>query len=335
MNRSNLSMRWLEIFQLVAKSGSVQAVASETGLSVSTVSHHLRSLEKALGVSLLNHARRPMVLTPSGAIFLKYVEDGLRLIRQGETEMTSGNLAEALDLRLGIVDDFDSEVAPALAQFLARAMPKCTFQHHTRPSHDIIRLLYENKIDVGVATRPFNDISGLIEFPLLRDPFVVVVPADTRFSAENLLAGTAKLPFLRYSQNQIIGTAIEAHLRRIRVTLPNRFELESNHAIIGMVADNSGWAITTPASYMRARRFHSRVSLLPFPGKGFTRTLSLFTTEVYPEAMADMIASTLRRLIARHFVDPIANSYAWLSSDFRLLERPEPLVGSPPADIPA
>jgi DNA-binding transcriptional LysR family regulator len=317
-------MRWLEVFQLVAKSGSIQAVASETGLSVSTVSHHLRSLEDSLGVSLLNHARRPMVLTPTGAIFLKYVEEGLRLIRQGETELTSGNLSEARDLRLGVVDDFDSEVAPALAQFLAQAMPKCTFQHHTRPSHEIIRLLYENKLDVGVATRPVNDLTGLIEFPLLRDPFLMAIPSSAELSSENLLSGKSDLPFLRYSQNQIIGTLIEAHLRRIRATLPNRFELESNQSIIGMVAEGSGWTITTPASYMRARRFHSRVTLLPFPGKGFVRTLSLFTTEVYPETMAELIASTMRRLIARHFVDPIANSYAWLSSDFRLLERPDP-----------
>ncbi len=331
MNRSNLSMRWLEVFQLVAKTGSIQAVASETGLSVSTVSHHLRSLEDKLGTSLLNHARRPMVLTPTGAIFLKYVEEGLRLIRQGETELTSGNLAEARDLRIGVVDDFDSEIAPALAQFLASAMPKCTFQHHTRPSHEIIRLLYENKLDVGVATRPVNDLSGLIEFPLLRDPFVIAVPVDAALSAEALISGKTDLPLLRYSQNQIIGTLIEAHLRRIRAPLPNRFELESNQSIIGMVAEGSGWAITTPASFMRARRFHSRVSLLPFPGKGFVRTLSLFTTEVYPEAMADMIAGTLRRLIARHFVDPIANNHAWLSSDFRLLENPEPPASLGPA----
>jgi DNA-binding transcriptional LysR family regulator len=43
----------------------------EAGLSISTVSHHLRSLEAQLGVTLLNHARRPMTLTPVGAVFLK------------------------------------------------------------------------------------------------------------------------------------------------------------------------------------------------------------------------------------------------------------------------
>jgi DNA-binding transcriptional LysR family regulator len=319
MQRTNLSLKSLEIFQLVAKSGSVQKVAADTGLSISTVSHHLRSLEGNLNVALLDHSRRPMVLTPAGVNFLRYVEGGLRLIRKGEVQLKSGNLAEARELRLGIVDDFDSAVAPELAQLLAGAMPKCTFRHHTRPSHEIIQLLAEDRLDVGVATRPVNDLPGLIEYPLLRDPFVVAVPAVHAAPPEEFLSGSTGLPFLRYSRTQIIGGRIEAHLRRIRVSLPNRFELESNQSIIGMVAEGSGWAITTPASYLRARRFHGRVTLHPFPGKDFARVLSLFTTEVYVQPVAEMILATLRRLIEVHFMKFALAEMPWLADSFYLM----------------
>ena len=71
MNMSQISLKWLEVFHLMACHGSVQVAAREAGLSISTVSHHLRSLEAQLGVTLLNHARRPMTLTPVGAVFLK------------------------------------------------------------------------------------------------------------------------------------------------------------------------------------------------------------------------------------------------------------------------
>ena len=184
-------------------------------------------------------------------------------------------------------------------------MPKCTFKHHTRTSLDIIRLLTEQKLDIGVATRPITDIFGLTEYPLLRDPFV-----------------------LRYSPSLIIGSQVEAHLRRLRVSLPNRFEFESNQSIISMVADGSGWAIITPSNYLRASRFHERVSLHPFPSKGFARTLSLFTTEDYPQNVTDMIATTLRRLITRHMIEPASRQTPWLASGFRLLSAE---VGSPDA----
>ena len=78
MNMSHISLKWLEVFHLVACHGSVQAAAREAGLSISTVSHHLRSLEAQLGVTLLNHARRPMILTPVGAVFFKNVDEALK-----------------------------------------------------------------------------------------------------------------------------------------------------------------------------------------------------------------------------------------------------------------
>ena len=323
MQLKNLSLKSLELFQLVAKSGSVQKVAADTGLSISTVSHHLRRLEDNLNVALLDHSRRPMVLTPAGVNFLHYVEGGLRLIRKGEVQLQSGNLAEARELRLGIVDDFDSEIAPELAQVLASTMPKCTFRHHTRPSHEIIQLLMENSLDVGVATRPVNDVPGLIEYPLLRDPFVIAAPVGHGASPEEMLAGATDLPFLRYSNTQIIGARIEAHLRRLRVSLPNRFELESNQSLIGMVAEGSGWAITTPASYLRARRFHRQVRLHPFPGKGFVRMLSLFTTEVYVLPVAEMILATLRQLIRQHFMEYALADMPWLAGSFYLMPEGE------------
>ena len=74
MQETDLSLKWLEVFKLTAALGSVRAAAKETGLSISTVSHHLRSLETKLGVNLLDHKRRPLVLTPAGREFLKYVE---------------------------------------------------------------------------------------------------------------------------------------------------------------------------------------------------------------------------------------------------------------------
>ena len=103
------------------------------------------------------------------------------------------------------------------------------------------------------------------------------------------------------------------------MNLPNRFELESNQSIIGMVADGSGWAITTPASYLRARRFHRQVTLHPFPGKGFVRMLSLFTTEVYVLQVAEMILANLRRLIELHFMKSAIAEMPWLAESFYLM----------------
>ncbi|WP_425078512.1 LysR substrate-binding domain-containing protein [Ruegeria denitrificans] len=316
----SLSLRWLEVFQLIAKSGSIQQVASETDLSISTVSNHLRSLERALGIDLVDHGRRPMGLTPAGEVFARYVRDGLTVLKRGEAEIRTGNWQHATDLRLALVDDFDNQIAPDLVRFLAQALPRCNFRHFTRPSHEILAKLQEHKLDVGVATRPLGRTEGLIEYPLMRDPFIVVVPNKFEGSPDELFNPDAELPLLRYSRDYVIGKQIETQLARSKYTLPNRFELECNQSIIGLVAQGSGWAITTAACFHRTQRFHNSVKAMPFPGSNFVRTVSLFTTEVYPATTSVLIQKAMSKLIRQHFTRPMCARHNWLKNEFRTME---------------
>ncbi len=321
MQKSQLSLKWLKVFQLIARSGSLQMVASETGLSVSTVSHHLRSLEDYLGIALVDHKLRPMVLTPAGNIFFVNIEEALRLIRKAEIEAVSGNMIEVRSLRLGLLEDFDSEIAPELARILASGMKNCEFAHYTRPSHEILSLLHDGKIDVGVATKPMDEVLNLVEYPMLRDPFVLAAPAPGLGKPNDYLSGKSALPFLRYSHEQFIGRQIEAQLRRLRITPSNRFEMESNQSIMSMVAEGSGWTITTPMNFIQAKRFHKEIELHPFPSKNFARYLSLFTIEEYTENVANMIDDNLRSLIRLRAIKPIVTKFPWLKDTFTLLSK--------------
>ncbi len=318
--QKSLSLRWLEVFQLIAKSGSIQQVASETDLSISTVSNHLRSLETALGVDLVDHGRRPMGLTPAGEVFARYVRDGLTVLKRGEAEIRSGNWQHATELRLALIDDFDNQVAPELFRILASALPRCNFRHFTRPSHEIIAKLQEHKLDAGVATRPAGRTEGLIEYPLMRDPFIVILPQSFNGEVGDLFSCQADLPFLRYSRDYTIGKQIEIQLTRSKYSLPNRFELECNQSIVGLVSEGSGWAITTAASFNRARRFHDSVKALPFPGRNFVRTVSLFTTDVYPKSTSKLIHNIISKLIQDNYTNPMCAKLPWLENGFRTLD---------------
>lgn len=322
MKKTQLSLKWLEVFQQVARCGSVQETARMLGLSVSTVSHHLTRLEETLGTALFDHSRRPMPLTPAGAAFLRNVDQAMGLLHRAETEAQSGTLSETRSLTLALVEDFDSEIGPELARILLSHMPGCAFRHLTRPSHEILTILRNHDADIGVATQPQFSPPGLSETPLLRDPFVLAVPLGSEAPPEEYLTGAADLPLLRYSQHQIIGSLIEAQLRRLRISLPNRFEFDSNQSIMNMVAEGVGWAITTPTCYARARRFHRQLRLVPFPGKGFARTLSAFTPEDHDHAATTAVIATLRQQIQTRAIDPTIAQLPWLDGQFCLLPDP-------------
>ncbi|MEM8750300.1 MAG: LysR family transcriptional regulator [Pseudomonadota bacterium] len=319
MSRFDSDLKRLELFQLAASLGSVRAVASETGLSMSTVSYHLSALEDDLGVALIDHKRRPMVLTSAGRVYLKHIEDALQLIRRARAEATAGDALQMRNLRLGLIEDFDSDIGPELAVHLADVMPHCSFQHQTRLSHEILDLVRRRRLDMGLANSGAEDIGDAQEFPMLRDPFALALPVDSTMNPQAFMEGESSLPFLRYSNQQIIGNQIEAQLRRLKITLPHQFEIDSNQTMMAMVAAGAGWAITTPLCYFRARRFHERVALRPFPAKSFARYISLFTTPECSTDIIDMVSVSLRGLIEQHALKPAQKAIPWIEDQFRLM----------------
>ena len=69
MLSKGVTLRGLEVFEALAATGSVAGAAGLTGLSQPAVSQQLKNLEAALGTPLIDHAKRPMRLTPAGESF--------------------------------------------------------------------------------------------------------------------------------------------------------------------------------------------------------------------------------------------------------------------------
>ena len=321
MERSKLSIKWLEAFQAVARTGSIRDAGVSLGVSISTVSHHLSCLEEAVGVALIDHARRPMRLTPEGAALLRRVDEALSALRKGLSEVWTEDLAAlARSLRIAAIEDFDAEVAPRLAHDLARALPGCDFSFLSRASHEVMALLQAEDADIGVASSSDFKATGLTEAPLLRDPYVLVVPRARADRAEDYLADATGLPFLRYSRRQVMGRRVEAQLRRLGLSLSGRQEFESTMTILSLVAGGQGWTVTTALTYGRGRRLHGQIRALPFPAKGFARQISIYHSAELPQGVRDLFTALARPLVLDHAVAPLVAAEPWLSGQLRLLQ---------------
>lgn len=318
--RNDLSLKWLELFQICARKGSLQATASETGLSISTVSHHIRRLEDHLGIELFDHSRRPMVLTPKGHAFLKNIDDALQSIRKAKAEASAGNITEASYLRIGSIEDFESDITPDLAVFLSEKMPRCNFLYQTGSSLDIISKLQDRHLDMGIATSPTDRLQSLQDRPMFRDPYIVVLPKLSEQSLSEIVAGKSKLPFLQFSSDLLIAQQIEAQLRRLGLTLPNKFECGNNQMLMAMVAAGAGWTITTPLLFSRAQRFQSKLEMHPFPGKSFARTLSLISSADCSQSILKLVEQKVRTLMTDQIINPTCARTPWLKEHFALIE---------------
>ncbi|MEM6890108.1 MAG: LysR family transcriptional regulator [Pseudomonadota bacterium] len=317
--KKELTLRWLELFQICAQKGSLQAAAKETGLTVSTVSHHLRSLEDNLGIELFNHARRPMVLTPKGRIFLRGIDEALFVIRKAKAEASAGSLAEASLLRIGTIEDFDSDIIPELAVSLSQYMPGCHFAYQTDSSHSVVEMLRNRHLDLGIASAPNEHYRDLQDRPFLRDPFVVVLPRVSQRPLSAIVEGRGDLPFLRFSSDLLIARQIESQMRRLGFKSTSSFECSNNQTLMAMVAAGAGWTITTPLLFARAKRFQSKLTMHEFPGKSFSRTLSIIATPDCSRSVLDLIDAKMRTLISKYAISDQTRDNPWLADSFQLI----------------
>ena len=324
MADTNLSLKWLNAFRRVAETGSVHAAASALGLAASTVSHHLARLEAHVGSPLFDHTCRPMMLTPQGAMFLRDIEGALTQLELAEQNVRTPVSHGLRQLRFAMIEDFESVIGPEITRMLAASLPNCQLSHYTRVSHDILELLKSSKLDLGIATKPPFALAHLEETPVLQDPFVLAVPANVDIDPSDFMSGCSGLAFLRYTQDQLIGSMVSAQLRRLRIQLDDDFHLESTSSIMGLIAQSGGWAITTPSNYMRAQRFHRQVKLLPFPDKAFARTISVFAVPSHVTPVAQMVATAMRKLLSLHAIAPVTKEYPWLRDSYYVLPPAEP-----------
>ncbi|APE45251.1 LysR family transcriptional regulator [Sulfitobacter alexandrii] len=320
MLKKGVTLRGIEVFEALAQAGSVAQAAVATGLSQPAVSQQMRNLEQAVGAELIDHSRRPMRLTPAGELFLRHVGVALSELRQAQSEVTVMDLAHLEELNLGIIDDFDNDLTPRLATILADSLTGCRFRMITDGSLELARAITARELHIAIGARPETPPEGATEYPLARDPLIIVAPAGEACTSEALLAGAGPLPLLHYAGEQLIARQIGKHLSRAGLSLPTRFEIGSHLALMAMVARGIGWSITTPLGYMRAARFHDAMQPMPLPLPDAARQITLFAGADWSDPVPRDIAATMRRLMQTHMIAPATAQLPWLAESFHLIE---------------
>jgi DNA-binding transcriptional LysR family regulator len=303
----------IEVFLAAAEEGAISAAARRLGVSPSAVSQQLTGLEAALGAALLDRSTRPMSVTPAGAMFRRHAQTILNAADEARAELAVSDLAGLTTLRLGMIEDFEADVTPRLLSALATDLKGCRFVLETGPSHRLLDMLEARALDVIVATdlpTMAADSAWREVHPILRDPFIAVAPRG---------GSIADLPLIQYTPRHLIGRQIAEHLARQGLSPASRFELDSYHAILALVASGAGWAILTPLALHQARRFREVIEVQPLPFAPFERTLSLSARAGLLRGVPGQISQQLKRLIQAEVVAPMRAAIPFLGDSLRVL----------------
>ncbi|PWE32009.1 LysR family transcriptional regulator [Maritimibacter sp. 55A14] len=310
----------VEVFVAVAEERSVSAAARRLDASPSAVSQQITNLETAIGARLVDRSGRPMALTGAGELFLRRAQSILNEAAQARAELAMQDLSRLTRLRLGMIEDFDAEVTPRLLGDMAEELKGCHFLLETGASHDLLDKLEARALDVVAAARSGPAPDWVEYWPLLTEPFIAAAPRGWGGGGTGLRKRLLKRPFIHYTARHMMGRLIETHLGRQNITLPHRFELDSYHAIMAMVAAGAGWTIITPLGYMAAHRFRGEVDVFPLPFAPMERTIALHARRDVLGDMPGRIAARMRPLLEARVVGPAVQEMPFLEGQMRVLE---------------
>ncbi|MCA8884894.1 MAG: LysR family transcriptional regulator [Rhodobacteraceae bacterium] len=317
-----ISLWMVDVFAAIADERSISAAARRLGASVSAVSQQLTNLESILAVRLVDRSARPLSLTPAGMIFLRRASNILDEAALARAELAGGDLSQMARFRLGMIEDFDADVTPRLLTEMADALSACRFLLETGPSHRLFQLLEDRALDLIVAADMDAATDWMEVHPLMTEPFVAALPAGYGGSGPVGLSDLTDLPLIQYTQRHHMGRQIAAHLARHNLALAHRFEMDSYHAILSLVAQGTGWAILTPLGFLRAHRFAAQVRICPLPLAPLSRRIDLYARRGVLAQVPGETAARLRNIVDQMIVAPAVADHPWLAADLRVL-RPE------------
>jgi DNA-binding transcriptional LysR family regulator len=313
---ARITLWGVEVFLAVADEGAISAAARRLNVSASTVSQQLSGLEAALGTVLLDRSARPMGTTPAGKMFRRHAQTILNAEAEARAELAMADLAGLTSLRLGMIEDFDAEVTPALLADLATDLKGCRFLLETGASHRLVSQLEARALDMVVAA-DLGTEQGEGDWreihPLMAEPFVAVVPRGTQADA---LPG---MPMIQYTARHHMGRLVASHLAQQNVRLTHRFELDSYAAILAMVAAGAGWTILTPLAIGTAHRFRAATDVLPLPFAPLERSISLTARAGVLRDMPALVAGRMKVQIGARVIAPALENWPWLAGQLRAL----------------
>ncbi len=304
----------IEVFLAAAEEGAISSAARRLGVSPSAISQQLSGLEAALGAVLMDRSARPLRVTPAGVMFRRHAQTILNAAAEAQAELARADLSTLTTLRLGMIEDFDADVTPRLLQALSEDLRGCRFLLETGASHRLLDQLEARALDIVVAADAdpvlAEDADWREAHPLMAEPFVAITAKGKAI---------ADLPLILYSSRHLMGRRIATHLAQLGIRPAHRFELDSYHAILAMVAGGSGWTILTPLALHHAARFRTDVDMHPLPFAALERTLSLSARAGVLHEMPAQIADRLRRLLADQVIGLLTEEWPMLQGKLRLL----------------
>ena len=241
----------LKVFRTVAEHLNFRKAAEHLFLTQPAVTLQIKALEDDLGIRLFDRAANRVSLTPQGSLLLGYAKKLAALVTQAEQELGGEDGEVSGELSLGVSTTIAQYLLPRLLGAFLDENPRVQFSLHSGNSSEIVQLLLDNKLSIGLIEGPARD-RGIRTEPFMQDELVLITsPAfePGRLSRDQLVASSLLMREQGSGSRRVVEMALENAGFKLK-SFKNVINLDSTEAIKSAVEVGLGigfvsrWAIS-------------------------------------------------------------------------------------------
>lgn len=189
-----MDFKQIEAFVNVVKYKSFSKAADALFLTQPTISAHIITLEKELGIQLIDRKSREALVTRQGKIFYNYALDMMNMREKAifSLQKNDNNVEGILEIQTSSIPG--EYLVPELLAIFRKKYQKVKFYLEQSDSHQVIENLLSNKGEIGFVGSVKSGKDNNFEFlKLISDQMVLIAPRSkkniTKIENSNKQAG--------------------------------------------------------------------------------------------------------------------------------------------------
>lgn len=291
----------LEFFIALAKERHFGRAAEELGVTQPTLSAAIKQLEEQLGVMLVQRGSRFQGLTPEGQRVLEWARRIVGDTRTLREEMRTARRGLSGHVRIAAIPTALAMV-PTLTTPFREKHPEVTFSVASRTSLEVLTLLENFEIDVGITYLDNEPLGRVVSVQLYSERYQLITADGNRFSDREAVtwAEVAELPLCLLTPDMQNRRLINKHLQEAGATVHPT--LESNSMILLFSHIRTGkWASIMPLNLAEVLGFAEPIRAIPIVEPDASHLVGVVAVEREPHT--PMVSALLyeARLVAERF----------------------------------
>ena len=275
-----MRLEQLQAFLAVAETGSFQQAAQKCGVSQSTISRQVQSLETTVGL-LLFHRQGNAKLTLGGDRLLSQARKICQIWAAAEQELIDLQSGKQTELCVAGIPSACAYQLPPILQAFSKTYPNVQLRVTTLGSDRALKVLKDGLIDIAIVmNNPFLTASSeMVVERLYEERIQLLLPANHPLSKKEVLTwrDLHNCPQAVFKEGYGLQRMVQDQFNRQGICLNAVLELNSLEAFRGVVKQGSLVALL-PETFLVELTHEPELVVRSLSDPNLTREIVLVTT---------------------------------------------------------